>query len=392
MNKSKVLGALATIIALILVQASVVHAAPVYIDTLADFPAYPYNTAGYMVGGDYVGCGPTTGAMIMGYFEHHFGATGLLTPPTPSDVDEGEATAWQLNSYMNTIGHEDPPNNGYGYTTDIKPGLENYAAARGYEVEVLAHAPPGEDPATSWYNDYGAYGVAWIDDANFWVGGTIDADLFCDWAEPKLTAGVAIFLTIDTFGNMDEYGDHWVPCVGVDKAASVYYWFNTYDTSTHSSTIQHCSEGIYGINFVRTVEFIPEEEPEPTDPVAIIWESAEEVEVDEPIDFDASGSYDPDGGAIVSYAWDFGDGSTSTDVATSHAYSSEGQYTVTLVVTDDEGDQDTATATKFVYNEIEPAIPEVPFGTIVISASMIIALGAYFAMPRLRRKSEYIHK
>jgi hypothetical protein len=35
-------------------------------------------------------------------------------------------------------------------------------------------------------------------------------------------------------------------------------------------------------------------------------------------------------------------------------------------------------------------IPEVPLGTIVISASMIIALATYLALPRLRRKSEYI--
>jgi hypothetical protein len=34
-------------------------------------------------------------------------------------------------------------------------------------------------------------------------------------------------------------------------------------------------------------------------------------------------------------------------------------------------------------------IPEVPLGTIVVSASMIVALAAYFALPRLRRKSEY---
>jgi len=38
-----------------------------------------------------------------------------------------------------------------------------------------------------------------------------------------------------------------------------------------------------------------------------------------------------------SYEWDFGDGSTSTDVAPTHAYKSEGSYNVTLKVTDDRG-------------------------------------------------------
>ena len=45
------------------------------------------------------------------------------------------------------------------------------------------------------------------------------------------------------------------------------------------------------------------------------------------------------GGGIspYSYEWDFGDGNTSTDVVPTHAYKSEGSYTVTLKVTDDRG-------------------------------------------------------
>ena len=45
------------------------------------------------------------------------------------------------------------------------------------------------------------------------------------------------------------------------------------------------------------------------------------------------------GGGIspYSYEWDFGDGNTSTDVVPTHAYKSEGSYTVTLKVTDDQG-------------------------------------------------------
>lgn len=48
------------------------------------------------------------------------------------------------------------------------------------------------------------------------------------------------------------------------------------------------------------------------------------------------------GGGIspYSYEWDFGDGNTSTDVAPTHAYKSEGSYTVTLKVTDDRGNWD----------------------------------------------------
>ncbi|MCC5805822.1 MAG: PKD domain-containing protein [Opitutales bacterium] len=52
------------------------------------------------------------------------------------------------------------------------------------------------------------------------------------------------------------------------------------------------------------------------------------------VDFDGSGSYDPDGGP-VSFLWDFGDGNTSTEVNPSHTFTAPGDYTVTLTVTDE---------------------------------------------------------
>jgi DNA-binding beta-propeller fold protein YncE len=54
--------------------------------------------------------------------------------------------------------------------------------------------------------------------------------------------------------------------------------------------------------------------------------------------FDASGAADPDG-TIVRYDWDFGDGTRLQDGGPSpqHVYTEPGTYTVTLVVTDNEG-------------------------------------------------------
>jgi PKD repeat protein len=49
-----------------------------------------------------------------------------------------------------------------------------------------------------------------------------------------------------------------------------------------------------------------------------------------------SGSYDPDG-SIVSYAWNFGDGSTATGVTATHSYATLGTWSITLTVTDDDG-------------------------------------------------------
>jgi hypothetical protein len=65
--------------------------------------------------------------------------------------------------------------------------------------------------------------------------------------------------------------------------------------------------------------------------------------------------FDPDiGGGIspYSYEWDFGDGNTSTDVAPTHAYKSEGSYNVSLKVTDDRGQ--TASKERNNYIDVLP--------------------------------------
>ena len=67
------------------------------------------------------------------------------------------------------------------------------------------------------------------------------------------------------------------------------------------------------------------------------------------VNLNASASSDSDG-ALVSYAWDFGDGAVGSGVTTSHTYAAAGVYTVQLTVTDDAGAVDTATATVTVLS------------------------------------------
>lgn len=55
------------------------------------------------------------------------------------------------------------------------------------------------------------------------------------------------------------------------------------------------------------------------------------------VSFDASGSSDSDG-SIISYSWDFGDGSSGSGETVTNTYDSEGNYTVELEVTDNDGD------------------------------------------------------
>jgi PKD repeat protein len=90
-------------------------------------------------------------------------------------------------------------------------------------------------------------------------------------------------------------------------------------------------------------------------PVALFTESAEIVLTGEVILFNASDSYDPDG-SITSYFWDFGDGANASGVIVEHAYPDNGNYTVTLILMDNNGATDTATATKTVLNRSPVAL------------------------------------
>ncbi len=65
------------------------------------------------------------------------------------------------------------------------------------------------------------------------------------------------------------------------------------------------------------------------------------------------GSFGPFCTDIVSWAWDFGDGGTSTEENPLHTYAVRGDYTVTLTVTDNQGLSDTVT-------EVVTALPPPP--------------------------------
>jgi glucose/arabinose dehydrogenase len=54
------------------------------------------------------------------------------------------------------------------------------------------------------------------------------------------------------------------------------------------------------------------------------------------VHFDGSGSRDPGGGALT-YSWDFGDGSTSTEMSPTHSYPTAGRITAWLTVTNGGG-------------------------------------------------------
>lgn len=94
-----------------------------------------------------------------------------------------------------------------------------------------------------------------------------------------------------------------------------------------------------------------------TAPTAAFVRSPTNAVINSPVNFNASASSASAGRRIVSYTWDFGDGSaleTTGSPVISHTYTVARTYTVTLVVTDDIGRTASTSVT------VQVAIPSTP--------------------------------
>jgi DNA/RNA endonuclease G (NUC1) len=74
-------------------------------------------------------------------------------------------------------------------------------------------------------------------------------------------------------------------------------------------------------------------------------------------------SFDPNG-TVVSFAWNFGDGSAAIGGAVAHTYAQDGSYTVQLIATDNDGLADTTVTTAQVAN-VAPAISPLAAATLL---------------------------
>ncbi len=119
-------------------------------------------------------------------------------------------------------------------------------------------------------------------------------------------------------------------------------------------------------------------------PVAVI-NGPYSGEEGESISFSGSGSFDPDGN-IVEYRWDFGDGQTSASADPSYTYSEPGTYTVTLRVTDNQGNTNIATTSCTVEAAPPPeeergGFPWLPVVGVLIAVAVA---GAYFYLQKMK--------
>ena len=90
-------------------------------------------------------------------------------------------------------------------------------------------------------------------------------------------------------------------------------------------------------------------------PTAVINYSPSQAAIGQTISFD--GSESRGASSLVSYAWDFGDGSTANAVSVTHAYQNAGNFNVTLTVTDSENLSGSATVVVQISAGVTPTLP-----------------------------------
>jgi len=165
---------------------------------------------------------------------------------------------------------------------------------------------------------------------------------------------VALLIWLPEFPDANIYWDI------LDGRGYGWIWVEaTADTNELGWTPPDFSDGSFDVYVIENV----------VSPVASFTYSPLDPEVNETITFDASGSSDPDG-SIITYEWDFGDGTIGAGEYEFHSYVSDDFYNVSLTVTDNDGLTDTTQINIEVIPEFSAGIMLLSF--IVATLAIII--------------------
>ena len=174
-------------------------------------------------------------------------------------------------------------------------------------------------------------------------------------------------------------------------------------TPYESGSIQITSEIESNEKSISKYAYVQEPEDENIKPIAIITsqingitngETAFTIEEGDTISFSATNSYDTDG-AIVSYKWIINDGLNSEEYNQEnldYLFKDEGNYEVTLRVTDNDGET-TLSGTLFIFVNAEVSTgtsEDNESSTLLIGGSLagILVLGAFVGLKYFRNEEE----
>ena len=133
---------------------------------------------------------------------------------------------------------------------------------------------------------------------------------------------------------------------------------HTYTAGTYTVTLTVTDNAGATNSATQTITITPAGQPQP--PVASPGGPYSGT-VGNPVQFNGSGSNDPDG-SITAYLWNFGDGATATTVSPVHTYAAAGTYPVQLTVTDNSGQTGSAQTMATISAVTPPPPPPPPAG------------------------------
>ena len=144
-------------------------------------------------------------------------------------------------------------------------------------------------------------------------------------------------------------------------------------TGTNTLAIVGFNTTIFGNDFLLDPTLVLEGDPQPGNqpPLAVYEADANSGNVPITINFSSSNSSDSDG-SIASILWLFGDGSPAvTTSSASHTYSAPGLYTVTLLVTDNQGAQSLTQESIFAHS-----VGQAPIAVLTANSTTVTAGGS----------------
>ena len=201
------------------------------------------------------------------------------------------------------------------------------------QFTASAVADPGNDPYGVALADFDTDGLADLIANN---GASGDAFFFKGNGDGTFQSGVYL-ASLDTqnytaYGTYDFNNDGQPDVVAVDSSfRNVWYYPGNGDATFGPRQL-------IGNTAMATLGVAAPAGRAIGQPVSVLVAETSRPQLGQTITFDASASYDD--GTLVSYTWDFGDGTTASGAQVSHAYTAEGVYTVVVTVLDDDGQQD----------------------------------------------------
>ena len=91
------------------------------------------------------------------------------------------------------------------------------------------------------------------------------------------------------------------------------------------------------------------------------------------VEFNGSNSWDPDG-IIVTYQWNFDDGTTSNVESPTHEFPSDGTYNVRFLIIDNDDNMDTVFCTIIIEEQLSPFITNSPSGPTEVYTGIELSL------------------